>query len=491
MKNIRKTIVLVVMIITFFLASVPVQALDYGDYLNSTVEFMQDMYYQDMNAEESLKTALRGMFGGLDDYSGFYDREETEVLNSTLQGSFSGIGASLENDPQGIRITKVYEGAPAQKSGLMEGDIITAVNGVPTVNKDATLVAAEIKGEAGSTVRLTIRRAGVSDKDYTITREIVQINPVTWRLEGKTAYIRIETFNANTSDNFSKAMEAVDAGKINKILLDLRGNPGGYVDEAVAVAQRILPRGVITTLDFKSERLNDQVYESYRESSPYVIAVLVDEGTASASEILAGAIQDSGIGFLVGQNTFGKGVVQQMFSVLTPEAYAKYHEDYGVGYVAEVEWLAYYGIRLKPEEILGTVKITTGHYLTRNGRMIQGAGLKPEAVSAVRTNPNGVDLSNIAAVVAPARPVALNTADNEVFKAEKILRASGYFTQNPDKIMDSQTQNALKKFQGERKLAASGVLDAVTCEALNRLLNELRIKYDAPYVKAAETLGWF
>lgn len=492
MNKIKKTAFVFIMILSIFVMPLSAQAADYGSYLNAAVDFMQDLFYQDMDDLESLKAALRGMFGGLDDYSGFFDNEETEALMQSLEGNFVGIGAALEKDASGCKIIKVYDESPAQKAGLYEGDVITSVNGVSTLNKDAEQVASEIRGEEGTQVRLTIRRPGENaDREFTLTRALVKINSVFYRIEGNVAYIRIDSFNSTTAVNFNKAMDVVDASKITKIMLDLRSNPGGYVDQAVEVARRIVPAGTVTTLDFKSERLMDQSFNSYLKDHQYMIAVLVDGGTASAAEILASAIQDSETGFLVGANTYGKGIVQQMFSVLTPEAYNKYHEKYGVGYVSEIEWLSYYGILPEDDEILGTIKITTGHYLTRNGEIIQGIGLKPEIEVIEKSNPNGIDLTLIEKLPVPSKPIGLNAQGYEVYTAERILRAAGYFKEFPDRQLDAKAQDAIQKFQTERKLTVTGILDAKTCEALNKLLDELIVKSDQPYVKAKEALNWF
>lgn len=486
-----KIISIILIICTMFLSSgTASMALDYGDYLNSTVEFMQDMYYQSMTDTESFKAALKGIFGNLDPYSGFFDDEESKQLNMSLEGNFVGIGASLEKCDEGILIIKVYEDSPAEKAGLCEGDIILGVDGVPAVGRDADIVATEIRGDAGTRVTLTIKRQ--SDiMDITIVRGLVVVNPVEFRFEGETAYIHIDTFNSNTAEKFGEAMDAVARMRTTKILLDLRDNPGGFVDQAVAVAKRIIPKGLITELDFKSERLTDMSYYSTLESSPYIIAVLVDENTASASEILASAIQDAGNGILVGQKTYGKGVVQNMFSVITPEAYAKYHDQYGVGYITDIEWMVYHGVFPTTDEILGTIKLTTGNYLTRNGKEIQGIGINPDIKVEDRTNPNGIDISLIDGLANNTGNLALNAYDEGVYQAERILKAAGYFTGAPDRLLDVETKTALKKFQTDEKLNASGEINSTTRDKLNELLKDLRVKNDPQYTKALDFLRSF
>lgn len=485
----KKAAAILILCIMLLMPLTSAMAMDYGDYLNSAVEFMQDMYYLDMDDEEALKAALKGIFGGLDPYSSFYDREESQRLTESLEGSFSGIGIAIERCPEGVRITKVYDGSPAEGAGLWEGDIILAVNGVSTYGKDADVVASEIRGEEGTTVTLTIQRQS-SRMDVAIKRGIVVINPVVWRIEGDVAYIHIDTFNSNTGRKFSEAMEQIKQAGITKILLDLRDNPGGFVDEAVDVARKLVPEGLITRLDFKSERLSDTEYYSSLKNSPYLVAVLVNENTASAAEILAGAIQDSGKGVLVGQKTYGKGVVQNMFSVLTPQAYAKYSRQYGLKFITEIEWLVYQGIFLSPNEILGTISITTGHYLTRNGRQIHGVGLAPDVEAANRTLPNGIDLMLVGRLTND-KTLTLNDYGNDVDQAERILRAAGYFEGVPDKLLDEETQAAIKKFQSSEKIRVTGNIDATTRDRLNMLLDTLRTQHDPQYVKGMEVLKMF
>lgn len=487
MRRIRIIGIILIACTMFFSSGTSSMALDYGNYLNSAVEFMQDMYYQDMTDVEAFKAALRGMFGALDPYSGFYDDEETKQLNTSLEGNFVGIGATLEANDEGVIILKIYGESPAEKAGLCEGDIILGVDGKPTVGMEADSVASKIRGDEGTKVTLTIKRQS-NIFDIVIVRGLVVINPVEFRFENGIAYIHIDTFNSNTSEKFNEAMAAVRRMGITKIVLDLRDNPGGFVDQAVAVARNLVPEGLITKLDFKSERLTDTSYSSTLKGSPYLVAVLTDENTASASEILAGALQDAGNGILVGKNTYGKGVVQNIFNVITPDAYAKYHEKYGIGYITDIEWMVYNGVYPTADELLGTIKITTGKYLTRNGREIQGIGLKPDIEVEDRNNPNGVDIATITDLANTAI-LKLNSYDNNVYQAEKILRAAGYYTGNPDRLLDKDTETAVRSYQAAQKLPVTGVIDDVTREKMNKTLDDLRTKNDPQYTEALELLN--
>jgi len=484
-----KAFVSIVLVVCIIYAAAPVASAVYDSYLGSMLEFMTEMYYKGLTDEEGLITALKGMFSGLDEYSGLYDREEMAAWYTNLDNSYVGIGAVLENHKDGIRIVEVFADSPAEKAGLKPNDIITAVDGKNVAGMDSTTVAAMIRGEEGTTVKLTIMR-GDSRLDFSIVRGTVIRRTVYYRIEDKTGYIKISSFSDGTSDEFSDVMDVMDKNGIKKIILDLRGNSGGYVDEAVAVANELIPKGVITRLDYKSELLNDHTYYADGKHPEYLIAVLVDEGTASASEILAGAIEDSGTGFLVGQKTFGKGIFQSMFPVLTPEAYYKYKLLYGDSYVSQIEWLGYYGVMASEDEILGTVKITTGYYLTPKGRNIHEKGLTPSVTADNPTHPNGIVLSEITPLsgTGAIRPDAYN---DEVYDAERILVASGYLKAVPDRLFDKDTVDAVKKYQADMKIPVTGTIDARTKEKLNSTLYELRNKNDEQYAKAVEFLGLF
>lgn len=489
MKKFKRLISLVLVICFIYTAAPLANAREYDSYLGSMLEFMTDMYYEGFTDEEGLMAALRGMFSGLDDYSGFYDKDEMAAWYTSLENNYVGIGAVLENNTEGIKIVEVYKESPAEKAGLFQGDIITTVDGVNIVGKDSTTVATMIRGEAGTTVKLTIRR-GNTTLNFSIVRAIVIRKSVYHRIEGKIGYIRIYSFNDGTYNEFRQAMDEIDKSNISKIIVDLRGNPGGYVDEAVNIANELLPKGIITTLDYKSEVFSDHVYYSDGNHPKYIVATLVDENTASASEILAGALEDSGYGFLVGQETFGKGVFQNMFSILTPEAYNKYSELYDDEYVSQIQWSSYYGVSPKEDEILGAVKITTGHYLTPKGRYIQGKGLEPSVIIDNPTNPNGIVLSGISPIKGTGS-ITLKAYNDEVYSAEEILVAAGYLKATADRLYDENTFEAVKKYQVDMKLPSTGIIDGKTREKLNETLYEIRKNNDKQYTKAVELLNWF
>jgi carboxyl-terminal processing protease len=489
MKKLKHIVSLTLVVLLLFSGTLHVSASEYGDYFDTMLRFVSDMYYKGLTDEEGLKAALKGLFSSLDKYSVFYDREETKALNSSLNGNFVGVGIALEKVDTGIKITKVYQDSPADKAGVLEGDIITAVDDVSVVGKDAETAAAAIRGNAGEPVKLTIKR-GDTIKQFNIVRATVTVSSIHYRIEDNVAYIRIDSFTSGVGVQFARVMDTVDKHNIRKILLDLRNNPGGYVDEAVSVARRLMPQGIITTLDYKSEEIVDRVYTNPLKNPEYIVGVLVNEGSASASEILAGALEDSGIGFMVGQKTYGKGIFQSVFSILTPEAFQKYSEEYGEKYVTQIQWLSYHGVFPEDDDILGTVTITTGYYLTPKGRIIDGVGLKPHVTLPNPTAPNNVDLA-LLDLISSAEELKLDAYGADVYNAESILKAAGYFSSTPDRRFDEATSDALRAYQKQKGLSVTGVIDSRTRNSLNLTLIELRSKNDQQYAKALEILNWF
>jgi carboxyl-terminal processing protease len=303
-------------------------------------------------------------------------------------------------------------------------------------------------------------------------------------------YIKLESFSGNSAYFFDQALNEMDNRGIIKMILDLRNNPGGEVSQAVAIARKLVRRGVITKLDFKSEDAKDVTYYSFLYKPKYIPAVLINGNSASASEILASAIQDSKDGFLVGSKTYGKGVVQNMYPVLKPEAYEKYMALYGESIVDGYQWANNHGVVISEADLIGWVKITTGHYLTRNGRTIHNIGVIPDFEVDDYHLVNGIDIQSIK-LLSHDNDIQLNGAGNDVYSAEKILTVKGIEIDAPDNILDNKTSEALKLFQEEKGIPVTGVLDKMTKAALNEELTKLRIEIDRQYSKALELLGYF
>lgn len=489
MKVKRGLLCFILVIALQLVLSVPIQAADYSDYLDSIMDMAKERYYKDIRDEELLKGALKGIFETMDDYTTFFTLDEATNFLDTMEGNYQGIGVEITQVSEGVQVTKVFANSPAEGAGIITDDRIVRVNGKDIAGFTSTDAAALIKGEAGTYVELGILR-GSSAKilNFRVERGTVNISPVTWRVDGDVMYIRLDSFSGNSARFFEQALKEMDRNGLWKMVLDLRGNPGGEVFQAVSIARFLVREGNITTLDFKSDKQTDIVYESYLPKTKYLPAILVNENSASASEILASAVQDSGDGFLIGTKTFGKGVVQNVFPVLSPEAYERYREEYGQSIVDGYDWINEHGVNVMETDLIGWTKITTGHYLTRTGSMIDGTGLNPDFPVENPKMENGIDVQAVKALqISGSTP--LNGVGNDVFNAEKILTLKGFTVETPDSSLDEKTCELLKQYQKGKGIQTTGILDESTKESLNGELEALRLSYDKQYAKARELLG--
>lgn len=257
--------------------------------------------------------AMQGMVAGLGDpYTVYFPPKEAEEFNKNLDGQFSGIGAEIGVKNNQLLIIAPLPGTPAEKAGLLPGDKIYSIDKVFSLNMDSNMAVEKIRGQAGTNVTLNIMRVGFSKpKDFVITRAQINVPSVMFSIKNKNvAYIRIMQFNQNTVPEFDKAIKQIQDKKLKKLIVDLRNNPGGYLDAAVAVASEWIPEGKIVSEKFSNGDSNDHTTIGAHRLQDIKTVVLVNGGSASASEILSGALQDSKKATIVGEKTFGKGSVQ-------------------------------------------------------------------------------------------------------------------------------------------------------------------------------------
>lgn len=458
------------------------------DYLKSVMDMVKDKYKGDVTDKQLVEGALKGMFGTMDQYTVYYNPEEAKGFFNQIDGTFQGIGIMMNKMGDYVTVQKVFSSSPADRAGIRPGDKIAVVDGKNVVGTSIDLIASMVRGNVGTKVTLGIIKSGGSSiTSIEIVREQIKINPVTYEIKNDIGYIKLDVFNANSEEYMNKAFDEMDKNKISKIILDLRNNPGGEVDQAVAIARKLIPAGLITKLVFKSKNMPDEPYYSYMQVPKYTkIMVLVNEMSASASEILAGAIQDTKVGTLIGTKTFGKGVVQNVMPLLTPEAYSKYEAQLGTKIVDGFD-LVKEGIVPKQDEVIGYTKITTGEYITPKGRMIDKKGLIPDIAVEDYKLVNDTDVNNIEKLEKTVKPV-LNDEGIDIYNAEKILKLSGYDVDAPDTKLDDKTFKAIAKFQKDQGKFSYGKLDFATQQALNDKLDQLKLNIDLQYSKAMELL---
>jgi len=261
--------------------------------------------------------ALAGVVASLQDpYSVFLDPELTKKFNDEIDGDFEGIGAQIDIKDDRIVVVAALPDTPAAKADLRSGDIILAIDQLDTVNISLDYAVDLIRGEKGTTVTLLIQRTGEEVQEIKIIRDTIQIDSVTWEMKEKNgqqiAYINITNFSADTATKFNEAINEILLKQPAGIVLDLRNNPGGLLDQSIEIASHFISSGVIVSEQFSNGSKNDYSASGNANLQGFKTVVLVDEGSASASEIVAGALQDYGVARLIGQKTFGKGSVQNL-----------------------------------------------------------------------------------------------------------------------------------------------------------------------------------
>ena len=310
-----------------------------------------------------------------------------------------------------------------------------------------------MRGEPGTSVRLGIKREGVDGILYfDIVREIIKVNPISFKvLEDEIGYIKIQTFNSNTEEYLRKALDEFDSKGITKLIIDVRYNPGGSLEQVVDVAKHFVPnKGPIVHIDYKKPE-DKQTYYSDIEDSKYQLVVLVNEWSASASEIFAGAIQDSKAGTIIGVKTFGKGTVQQLI----------------------------------PLKKGGAMKLTMAKYLTPSGVAIDGVGIKPDIV--VKNEKQKIDVNTLEKLEITRR-MELGDTGKDVLAAEQRLKILGYKTEEPDEMLDEETYLVVKNFQSDRGLFPYGVLDITTQIYLENAISDVEIEVDKQLEEAIKVL---
>lgn len=322
----------------------------------SKMEYLEDLIdkqFIDSVSNDAIEDGIYdGMMSALNDpYAAYYTPDEWIAMQQSTQGIYYGIGAYLTKDTETLypRISGIIKNTPAEESGLMEDDYIVEVAGEDVYDWDLDDVVANIKGEEGTTVDLTIIRGKGTDReelDFTVERRRVETPTVEYeKKENGIAYIAISEFDAVTVDQFAEALAEAKADNMKSLIIDLRSNPGGSLKAVVDIAGMLLPAGRVVYTEDKYGKKTEYTSDGKHEINVPMV-VLVNKNSASASEILAGAIKDYKKGTLMGTTTFGKGIVQQLFTLTDGSA----------------------------------VKLTVSHYYTPNGNDIHKKGIEPDVV---------------------------------------------------------------------------------------------------------------
>jgi len=323
--------------------------------LFATYQRIKASYVEQVDDEVLIRGAIDGMLGALDPHSAYLDGASLERLETMIDGNYQGLGISVQMEEGAVKVVSPFKGSPAEDAGIKAGDYITHINGQVIYGLDINDAVAQMRGPAGSSIELTIFRLGRDDSfEVNVTRGVIELEPVTWELmDGNVGHISVNEFSADVGADVSQGLRELTAqagGRLGGVVLDLRRNPGGSLDEAVALSDLFLSEGQIVSQRGRTRR--DSIYYEaetvYRgdvaEGVPMI--VLIDEGSASASEIVAGALQDHRRALVMGERSFGKGSVQTLYYL--DNAFSR------------------------------AVKLTTARYYTPSGRSVQEGGIEPD-----------------------------------------------------------------------------------------------------------------
>lgn len=409
--------------------------------------------YLEEQGDEVLVPLLKAALQSLDDYSDFYTRNEYVEYTNNLNRTFYGLGIVMKQSGEYVEIDEfVEENSLAQKSGFKIGDKIVKVDGIGVIGNSITEVRNLVIGELGTTVLITVLRDG-REIDITGTRTAVNNSTVSGGiLKGNIGYIKIASFSSNTAKEFAEVSEEMKKSGVRKLILDLRNNPGGIVSSAVEIAQTIVPLGNIVSVTYRDEKMNYK-YESKLSSVPFTMAVLVNENTASSAEILASAIQDSKAGILIGEQTFGKAVIQSTYPLNNGMVF----------------------------------KLTVGQYLTRNGNEIDHIGLSPD--KHVVNYTKRIDTTGYTKFDF-LTPSSIGSSGSNVTAAKERLAMMNLFIGNlSNDVFNTDLVDAIKEFQRKYSLTDSGVLDVPTQIKLKETFESLETTVDLQMQEAYTHFG--
>ncbi len=400
---------------------------------------------------ELVEEIVKAGFSSLDDYSDYYTPKEFRTFLNDINHTFYGIGVVIQKEGDYVNIVRTLDDGSAKEAGIQGGDKIIKVNGENVVGETLDIVQSKVIGELNTEVTITVLR-GNQEYTYTMKRRPVSSETVGYAiLEGNVAYVEVINFASSTGKEFYDTLEELKGLGVKEIILDLRDNPGGYLAAAIEMGRQIVPKGVIVDTMYRQSE-NNQTFYSDLENPEFKFAVLVNENTASAAEVLSAAIQESGVGILVGQRTFGKGLIQEMVSLMD-----------GSGF-----------------------KITTGKYLTRNGNDVNKVGITPDK-----------DVSNIKRQITTSRYTQfdyktkwrLGDTGEGIKAAKERLALLGYEITETSDTFTKELDAAVRKFQSDAGLFPYGVIDITTQVQMENKFALLDEVVDLQLIRAYEHFG--
>lgn len=455
------------------------------DTFASIYKALQTSYVDTIDADKSMNTAISAMLNEIDPYTEYIPESEQDEFLTISTGEYGGIGAYIMQRPEGgVQVTEPRDGTPSQKAGLRPGDMFLVINGDSVTNADSKTVSNMLRGQAGTDVKVTVKRPYVTDSilDFTITRSKIDINPVPYYgvERGDIGYIQLTTFNDKTYEKTRDALKALMSNPaVKSIVLDLRGNGGGLLESAVQVVSLFVPKGteVLRTRGkgLQNERIYKTPYQPVDTDIP--LAVLVNSGSASSAEIVTGALQDLDRAVIVGDRSFGKGLVQSTrqlpYNGLLKVTIAKYYIPSG-RLIQAID----YSHRNADGSVGRIPDSLTTVWHTRAGREVRdGGGITPDLkvelpegnrllYNIIRDNWSFDFANRYAATHATIPPAEQFEVTDTIFNEFKAFI-------NPDKFKYDRTTDLIME-QLEKAVKTEGYLDTAVQAQMDTLKNLLR-----------------
>jgi len=392
-------------------------------------------YVEPVDDDVLIKGAINGMLGALDPHSSYLDGEALERLETMIDGNYEGLGISVTMDDGAVKVISPMRGSPAEQAGVKAGDYITHLDGKLIYGLSLDEAVAQMRGPAGTALRLSIYRPGRDEPlDVSVTRGVIELEPVTYKLEpGGIGVISVNEFSRDVGRDVFDAIKKARAeagGRLSGLVLDLRSNPGGSLDEAVALSDLFLSKGTIVSQRgrIKAENLSYNAETVFRGDAVagVPVIVLIDAGSASASEIVAGALQDQHRALIMGERSFGKGSVQTLMPLTKDSA----------------------------------IKLTTARYYTPSGRSVQEGGIEPDIRVPQLSDPDAAKRAKLALRESDLRRHLVNEVDLDDRQLEMDKQADPRFQMTPEElkkqgIEDFQLHYALETLRRTRGAAVA------------------------------------
>ena len=378
--------------------------------LAAIYRLVKENYVDKVDDDKLMNGAINGMLASLDPHSSYLDGSSLQRLETMIDGNYSGLGLSVQMEDGAVKVISPFRGSPAEKAGVKAGDYITHLDGVLYFERDIDEAVGKMRGPAGTTIRLTIFRPGRDEPfDVTVTRGVIELEPVTWKVTDAVGVVSVNEFSRDVGRDVAGAIQemrkqAAATGGLKGLVLDLRSNPGGSLDEAVALSDLFVSSGDIVSQRGRVASEN----EYYRAETIYKgdiardlpLIVLIDAGSASASEIVAGALQDHRRAVIMGERSFGKGSVQSLIGLDRTSA----------------------------------IKLTTARYYTPSGHSVQEGGIDPDIRVPQLSDPDARLRSERAVRESDLRGHLINEISLDDKKLEADRKDDPRFTQSAEQL---------------------------------------------------------